>query len=232
MDGPGKQIPTPPDRGEGSVRDRIVAALIALMSEGKDVASHDAVAERAAVGRRTVYRYFPDRDALRSAAWDHIRACAPPPDQIPETMEDLLSTLESFYDGLEARARIEAIIRSTPQGRALRLEGATERIEHYRRTTAEVVRELPPAERDLATAVFAALHAATWLDLRDEWELDGRQIARATAWALRALMADLKARGALSLNETKPLDSNVGLTPKPNAPGPLSPLGKQSGRQG
>jgi hypothetical protein len=53
----------------------------------------------------------------------------------------------------------------------------------------------------LAIAMLQVLHTTPWLEMRDHWGLTGQQIARATGWAIRALLADLAARGSLPLDQ-------------------------------
>jgi AcrR family transcriptional regulator len=48
-------------------RDKLVAAMIALVGEGELSPSAEAVAERAGVGLRTVFRHFGDMEALYAA---------------------------------------------------------------------------------------------------------------------------------------------------------------------
>ena len=56
-----------------------------------------------------------------------------------------------------------------------------------------------------ATAVLQLLCSGfAWREMRDQWDLTGDEIARASVWAVRALLADLKQRGA------QPLDAASG----------------------
>ncbi len=49
--------------------------------------------------------------------------------------------------------------------------------------------------------MLQVLHTTPWLEMRDHWGLKGEQIARATGWAIRTLLADLKTRGNKPLDE-------------------------------
>jgi len=71
----------PPVRVEPEVRERIAAAARELFaSQGYDRTTVDAIADRAGVGRRTVFRYFrskddaifPDHDAIAARLQDHL----------------------------------------------------------------------------------------------------------------------------------------------------------------
>jgi AcrR family transcriptional regulator len=185
-------------------RARILDAFIALLTEGSLDISHDAVAARAQVARRTVYRYFPDRSALMDGALMRVRELAGPQVAYPRSAEELLATLEPIYTGFDAIAPITIMTRTTPQGRALRLAQKERRAASYTEALADAVRALPKADRKLATAMLQVLHTTPWLEMHDHWGLDGRDIARATGWAVRTLLGDLKRRGGTPLDRDPP----------------------------
>ena len=184
---------------KAEARERILDAFIALLGEGGIDQSHDAVAARSGVARRTVYRYFPDRPALMDAALLRVRELAGPQVAYPQSAEELLATLEPIYTGFDAIAPINIMLRATPQGRALRLAQNKQRVASYTRALADTVKDLPPQDRKLATAMLQVLHTTPWLEMHDHWGLDGKQIARATGWAVRTLLNDLRKRGATPL---------------------------------
>jgi AcrR family transcriptional regulator len=66
---------------EEQTRRRITESTVALHEElGPARTSISAIAERAGVRRSTVYRHFPDEDALFAACSSHWRTANPPPD--------------------------------------------------------------------------------------------------------------------------------------------------------
>jgi AcrR family transcriptional regulator len=66
---------------EEQTRLRITESTVALHQElGPARTSISAVAERAGVRRSTVYRHFPDDEALFDACSSHFRTANPPPD--------------------------------------------------------------------------------------------------------------------------------------------------------
>jgi AcrR family transcriptional regulator len=65
---------------EKQTRRRITESTVALHEElGPARTSISAIADRAGVRRSTVYRHFPDDDALFTACSSHWRAANPPP---------------------------------------------------------------------------------------------------------------------------------------------------------
>jgi AcrR family transcriptional regulator len=198
----------PSETRKDETRVRILDAFIAMMSEGDAVLNHDTLAERAGVARRTAYRYFPDRGALMDAALLRVRDLAGVKVNYPDSAEELLATLEPIYTGFDAIASIAVMTRTTPQGRALRLAQKEQRVARYSKALAEAVKDLSEEDRRLATAMLQVLHTTPWLEMRDQWDLDGRQIARATGWAVRTLLNDLKQRGGLPLDQDVPTDAD------------------------
>ncbi|HET6683130.1 MAG TPA: helix-turn-helix domain-containing protein, partial [Gaiella sp.] len=96
---------------EEQTRRRITESAVALHEElGPAQTSISAIADRAGVRRSTVYRHFPDDDALLAACSSHWRAANPPPD--PSTWSSIeddsertrtaLRQVYGFYASTEA----------------------------------------------------------------------------------------------------------------------------------
>jgi AcrR family transcriptional regulator len=85
---------------EAETRRRITESAVALHeSLGPAQTSITAIAEKAGVRRSTVYRHFPDDEALFAACSSHFRALNPPPD------------LATWGDVEDPDARTEAALR-------------------------------------------------------------------------------------------------------------------------
>jgi AcrR family transcriptional regulator len=91
---------------EDQTRRLITESAVALHEElGPARTSVSAIAERAGVRRSTVYRHFPDDEALFAACSSHWRAANPPPDPSgwaavgdpAARTETALSELYAFY---------------------------------------------------------------------------------------------------------------------------------------
>jgi AcrR family transcriptional regulator len=79
------------------------AALALLREEGPEALSHQRVAERAKVGRATVYRHWPERwDLLRDALETMSLNLAPPPGL--GLRDGLVAMLNELCDRLESPA--------------------------------------------------------------------------------------------------------------------------------
>lgn len=195
---------TPPptrERKKEEVRARIADAAMTLISEGANDLSHDAVAARAEVGRRTVYRYFPDREALLQAVWVRVNELARSNARFPDGYQDMMDSLVPIYTGFDRIAPLATLIRATPQGRAVRRSQNKTRVAAYTKVADEVAGEMPDADRRLVAAMLQVLHTTPWLEMRDHWGLSGEEIAKVAGWAIRTLVADLKVRGGRPLDD-------------------------------
>uniref|UniRef100_UPI0025E3DA59 TetR/AcrR family transcriptional regulator n=1 Tax=Nevskia sp. TaxID=1929292 RepID=UPI0025E3DA59 len=146
------------DQKKDALRSRVANELIALVSEGRLDLTHDLVAERLGIPRRTLYRYFPNQEALMQAAWDRVTALAGPNVTFPRCEDDLVNQLPDIYKGFDAIAPIATLVRSTPQGRAMRLSQKKRRVASYLAATSDAVRQLPAKDRKLAVAILQVLH--------------------------------------------------------------------------
>src|ERR1043166_1435504 len=106
---------------EEQTRLRITESAVALHEEmGPARTSISAIAEHAGVRRSTVYRHFPDEEALFAACSSHWLAANPPPDvtrwaaiQDPDTR--LHSALEELYaDYRRTEAMRSNLLRDQP----------------------------------------------------------------------------------------------------------------------
>ncbi len=156
-------------------RDRIVAAMLELVAEGQIHPGAEAVATRAGVGLRTVFRHFKDMEALyltmTQALAEQYRFWLVPltaPDwqgQLRETAERRIATYEKLLPFKRA-------------GDAHRHLSPAIRAEH--RTTLALMRArlesiLPPAliaDRVVLETLDLTLSFETWQRLRDEQGLD------------------------------------------------------------
>jgi len=169
--------------------------MIGLMADG-DRLNHDAVAERAGVSRRTVYRYFPDQDALRHAAWARMS----PGGRIPDTLDDLLGGLEERFAKFDRNAAAMTVALASADGRAMRNQMKAEREIAYRGMFGEAVNGLAEPDRTWALAAIQLMSSGfVWREMRDQWDMDAQGMATAANWAIDVLMADLRRRGGKPL---------------------------------
>lgn len=196
------ELPSLRERQKQQTHELIVDALIEALAKGEmDHMTHDALAKRTGVSRQTVYRHFADREALMNALWTRTNSRVLGV-TLPTTEAELIDKLPALFAAFDRNADMITVAQSTPQGRALRMSAKEKRASDFLSATAEATKALSPEEKVLATAVIQLMAGGqAWMEMRQQWDLTGEQMAAAVTWATRTLLADLHARGAKSLRE-------------------------------
>ena len=175
-------------------RDAIRDAAIEVAAEaGFAAMTMEKVAERAGMSPSTVYRYFADRDDLLAAItardYEGVRVTNP---SNADELADVIERAMAEFDNDRALNRAIVVARV---GKETSWTGRQERVEAMRRLLEEVTDHLDAEEARLAKAVIVYLAGAlAWLTMADESGLDGAEAGRAAGWAIRTLVADLRAR--------------------------------------
>lgn len=185
------------------VRRKIQDALLECMASGQvHRLNHDALAEMTGISRRTVYRYFPDRDALMKALWARTTWAAGPGVGFPKDAREVLDRLHEVYTGFDRNAAAIMVALTTPEGRAVRNSVKKERDAGWRKALAKETEQLSEGDRTMALGVIQLLSTGlAWRELRDQWDLDGARIATACRWAISTLLRDLEERGGRPLSQ-------------------------------
>jgi AcrR family transcriptional regulator len=83
-------------------REAVAAASLELLREdGPEAVTHQRVAERAGIGRATVYRHWPDRQSLMLDALEALSLSIGVPEDLP-IRDALVHMLETLCDRLES----------------------------------------------------------------------------------------------------------------------------------
>lgn len=173
-------------------RQLILAAVGRLFETApEDALSFDAIAAEAGVQRRTIFRHFPNKDALLEAFWTWINQ------QValqtwPRTKEDLVTMPPVTFAGFDQHEGVIRAALMSKSGREMRLRANPERQAAFHESLAEITSELDPLlARNLLAVVQALYSASAWQSMRDYWHLSGREAGEAVAWAIETLLASL-----------------------------------------
>lgn len=199
------------ERQAAQTRETILQALAdEIVASGIQALSVAAVASRADVAERTIYRHFPNVEALLEGltAWVSAQLAeymGERPRLEPgrrESPDDLAAHLPDLYAALDrigAPARAMAIVtlaRGSDTGRQRRRDTLEELL----------APELAHLDPDDARAIFETLHLLggliSWFLLTRSGALDGVRAGRAAARSIQAILSDLRAEQAATKRST------------------------------
>jgi AcrR family transcriptional regulator len=186
------------ERQAEQVRAAILDALVArLEREAPEDVPIDELASDAGVSRRTLYRYFPSKDALLAAAEERLVARLRLPTEFASADQISAAFRETSYQ-LEAYPTLARALRQTTASR-LRPPLRARRIEALARVLEPLTRDLDAPEAQRIVAVIAYLCSANaWVMIGDESGLAGEEIRAAVSWAIETLLVDVRRRGRVT----------------------------------
>lgn len=184
---------TPPPASElSATQAAILAAYAELIEEvGTDDVSFRLVALRAGVGERTVFRYYPTRAdlLLATAAWIE-RTIFPRAES--ESIFDVPIAIREAMEAYDRRPELAFVVAET----AMRGVNGSDPAPHREEFDGMLRREAPSLGDDDRRAVVAALShldsSATWVTMRREIGMSGRDIADAATWAAEAILDPIR----------------------------------------
>lgn len=174
-------------------RRAIFDALVKHLEAGDaDDIAMDDLANEAGVSRRTLYRYFPNRDDLLAAAADWIRGeVLALPIDIGD--EGITESFRQAAARLEKRPELARALLRTTTGRALRTGYRSARVAAIRSALRREIPGVAPRDMDRAAAVLSYLCSSNaWITVQDESGLDAKKAQAAVEWAIETLLERLR----------------------------------------
>jgi AcrR family transcriptional regulator len=181
------------ERQAAVIREAILDALASRLDRGDpDNVAMPQVAADAGISLRTLYRYFPTREAMFDTVGDHVVARMGLPQQI-EGADDISRV---FLDSARRGAQNPQLVRAmlwTRLGRRARSPHRRRRVESITSALTEVTSHLPPDEarrREGAIVYLCGLPA--WITVSEECGLSAEDARLGIAWAIDTLIAALR----------------------------------------
>jgi AcrR family transcriptional regulator len=199
---PGRRRYDSPTRRQRAAEtlERIVAAGSELIHEGPlwdwSALTFAAVAARARVNERTVYRYFPAERDLHTAVLERLEE---------ESDIDLDGMSLEGVAGVAVRSFVFAAsfpLRARTERSPSNLDADRNRCEALIRAVAPLTGDWSEPDRQSAAAVLDLLWSLTSYErLVTTWEMDARQTTRTITWAIGLIEAAIReGRGPDGLN--------------------------------
>jgi AcrR family transcriptional regulator len=174
-------------------RDAILDSLLERLEleEPGDI-SLPQIARDAGLSVRTLYRYFPTRDALFDAAGEQIAARLGLPTEI-DGADGISASFLSASAQLAKRPRLARALLRTTAGREVRTPNRSRRVEAIESALAELSAGLDDTQARHASAVMAYLcNSAAWITICDETGISADEARASVAWAIDVLVAKLR----------------------------------------
>lgn len=179
-----------------ATRDQILEGLIDLLNEaGPFEWNIRELAKRAGVAERTVYRHFPDRQALVDGLFSYIDARAdwagPHEVDRPTEFTRVIGRSWRAYGEFERETRAMVLMNLDPARTAQRSQ------RHVSDIQAIIQRGYPDLTEEQVVGVAAIFNllasSRTWLRLLDGHGIASDDAFRFVSWACDVLVADLEA---------------------------------------
>jgi AcrR family transcriptional regulator len=177
------------DRQTATTRAEILdVAFEMLTKHPNDAFSHEAIAKKAGMGARTVYRHFPSRADLLQALWERLRGTTGI--RFPNDEEEVVPFIRDVFQQFEDHQALVRAVLNSSVGMEVRKTGAVRGRADLAKSLAKVLDGLPPRRQAQMVAVFLTVYSGNfWQTLRDRGGLSGPDAQEAATWAVEALLA-------------------------------------------
>lgn len=164
------------------------------MQDGDEL-TYAAVATRAGVQERTVYRHFPTKADLESAVWSWITANLTHVTFGARTIDDLVASMRASFHGFDEGAPLIQAMLHSPHGLEVRRRQQPGRRAMLEACVDDALIGAPPGVRRQVAAAVQVLYSATaWEQLRVFWDMEAAEAAAVVELAIRAMLDGLQGR--------------------------------------
>ena len=184
------------DRQAAQTRELILDAVTELLGDRRvdEVTTRD-IAATADVSERTVYRHFPDREALLEGLSRRVQDLGDvEPAAAFQSIDDfapaairLMAALDEHY----AAARAEAVFNADPRRFSADTQANTRQ---FRELVSQGLPDLDDREQLRVAAVVRCLVSSqAWLRMREEFGIPGTESGPVVAWVINTVFRELRA---------------------------------------
>lgn len=176
-------------------RERILEAVRVIFEREPDIAfSFDDLSREAGVSRRTIYRYFKDKDELLDAFLSRTNELLGVP-VWPSSEADLVNLPPGLFEALEKNSGTIHALNVSVAGREVRLRDNKARQAAFRKSLEDASKNLGPQHKAYLEAVVHLLFTTSaWQIMKDHWNLEGREAGKASAWVIGILLEAARAQ--------------------------------------
>lgn len=179
-------------------RAHILRTMVDLLARGDSTDfSIKQLADEAEVSERTIYRYFPDRNALLDGLGHHlteIMGGAPEASLTSiDQFTDVVVKVWAIFDDMPAVIRASFLLNPDP---ANRTDDQLLRSRRFIEIAARAFPDLTDDEqRKLGILMRTMASTYNWLVLREEFDMDGTEAGELVSWALSCVVDRVQKTG-------------------------------------
>ena len=175
------------------VRERILSKVVEVLADPTMTeVPVPEVARRAGVSVRTVYRYFPTKEALYDAFNDFALKRLGIP-KLPERMDELPHLVDEIFRGFEANGDEYRAWRFSKIAGEVKARRKQRQRKAFAKTIAPLTSHLDETTgRGIAAIVHSLVSSETWLTMVDTWGMTTVDAAGAVKWAIETLKTRLE----------------------------------------
>lgn len=169
-------------------REKIIAAMVSSMADGAEDVSVADVADVAGVSRRTVYQYFPDREARKKAINDWIDNQASIDSVLPTNYADIPAYAERLVDYIFANETILRAAMSAGLSKEVRSFRKRKHAGFLKKALSERIGDAGVVD-DATALLLSTLRAEAVFDMRDLYGLSQSRTRRQFRLLVEAVLA-------------------------------------------
>ena len=178
-------------RNRSRMRTELLDAAVLVVIDG-DEPTMRAVAARAGVGERTIYRYFASREGLRDAVAAHLRPLLGVP--LCETADELETYAERLFDRFEDNRELTIAFVGSGWSRPELAASRTANLTALRSLLESAHPAATAADLDHAAASLrTVLSGAGWVYQRESCGLSPDEVVATAIWLIRLVRRQLAA---------------------------------------
>jgi len=175
-------------------RESILSALASLIesADSPDEIGMDAIADKAGVQRRTIFRHFESKDELLRAFWPWLNARIGTSIR-PESPKDITEGPRQAFPLFDTHEAVMRAALHSRTGREMRARTIAVRRKNFSEALGPALAGLPHEQAQRVQALAHLLYSASaWEVLKDYGGLDGTQAGETASWALELILSAVR----------------------------------------
>lgn len=180
---------------KSQIREAILEALgDELAHGGLHRISVADIAKKVGISARTVYRYFPSKDALLEALykWSADKISVDMRNERSISLEEFITRRQELFAHFDLYPNLVKAQLLSQVGREIRAIGSKKVQRLLDSAMAELPTKLEPEEANkVKAALYLLFSGEAWQHYRDVWGLNGKQAGETSRWVANLIVAEL-----------------------------------------